>query len=143
MLTSESWEAQVAEFSQTHRVITFDLRGHGRSEKTKDGLDLDSLAADAAVLIDTLKLRPAHVLAFSMGTFIAMRLAARRADLVRSLTLIGPSADAEDWSNLPKYLFLINYVRFFGTSSTSAPLMKILFGRSFLADPCRRPQRER
>ncbi|MBU0834684.1 MAG: alpha/beta hydrolase [Alphaproteobacteria bacterium] len=143
MLASESWEAQVAEFSRTHRVITFDLRGQGRSEKTRDSLDLDSLAADAAVLIDTLKLGTVHVVAFSMGTFIAMRLAARRPDLVRSLTLIGPSADAEEWSNLPKYLFLINYVRLFGTSSISAPLMKILFGRSFLADPSRRPQRER
>ena len=32
-----SWAAQVAEFSRTHRVITVDLPGHGKSDGPKDG----------------------------------------------------------------------------------------------------------
>lgn len=142
MLPSTSWHAQVARFKETHRVITFDLRGQGRSEMTPHGLDLDTLACDAAALIDHLDLGPVHVVAFSMGTFIAMRLAARRPELVRSLTLIGPSADAEERSNLPRYKALIAFVTLFGPSLAAGPLMKILFGDTFLADPVARATRD-
>jgi pimeloyl-ACP methyl ester carboxylesterase len=142
MLPSTSWHAQAEHFRKTHRVITYDLRGQGRSEMTPDGLDLDNLAQDAAALIDKLGLDRVHVVAFSMGTFIALRLAARRPDLVRSLTLIGPSADAEERSNLPRYKALIAFVWLFGPSLASGPLMKILFGNTFLADPAASTIRE-
>lgn len=141
MLASPSWDTQVARLRQSHRVITFDLRGQGLSEKTTDKLDLDSLAEDAATLIDALGLVSAHVVAFSMGTFIALRLAARRQDLVRSLTLIGPSAEAEEVSNMPRHRALIAFVRLFGTWAVTGALMKILFGTSFLGDPTRAAER--
>jgi len=141
MLASDSWGEQVPRFAATHRVITYDLRGQGRSEKTRDGLGLESLAEDAAALIEKLGVARVHVVAFSMGTFVAMRLAARRPGLVRSLTLIGPSADAEEPSNLPRYRALIGFVRLFGTRAVTGPLMKILFGKTFLADPSVRARR--
>lgn len=56
LLASESWERQRAFFASTHRVVTFDLRGQGRSEHTRDRLDLDSLAGDAIALIKALEL---------------------------------------------------------------------------------------
>lgn len=143
MLASESWRAQVAQFAPGHRVITFDLRGQGKSEKTPDGLGLDDLAEDAAMLLEQLAPGPVHVVAFSMGTFIAMRLAARHPGHVRSLTLIGPSADAEEAANLPRYRLLIAFVRVFGTRWITAPMMKILFGATFLADPAMGKERNR
>ncbi|NUB45628.1 alpha/beta hydrolase [Fertoebacter nigrum] len=142
MLPSTSWHAQVDRFRATHRVIAYDLRGQGRSEMTPHGLDLDNLAEDAAALIETLSLDRVHVVAFSMGTFIAMRLAARHPALVRSLTLIGPSAEAEERSNLPRYKALIAFVQLFGPGLAAGPLMKILFGNTFLADPASRMTRE-
>jgi pimeloyl-ACP methyl ester carboxylesterase len=141
MLASDSWGEQVPRFAATHRVITCDLRGQGRSEKARDGLGLKSLAKDAAVLIEKLGIARVHVVAFSMGTFVAMRLAAHRPELVRSLTLIGPSADAEEPSNLPRYRALIGLVRLFGTRVVTGPLMKILFGKTWLADPSVRARR--
>ena len=146
MLASESWAAQVAAFAGRRRTIVYDLRGQGRSEKTVDRLDLDSLAEDAAALIETLDLGPSHVVGFSMGGFVAMRLAARRPDLVRSLTLIGPSADAEDAedaANLPKYRALIGLVRVTGVRPFVGPLLRILFGKTFLGDPDRAAERGR
>ena len=135
MLASESYEAQVAAFKSRYRVITYDLRGQGRSEKTKDGLGIDSLADDAIEFIQQVSSAPVHVVAFSMGTFIAMRLAARRPDLVRSLCLIGPSADAEEPENLPKYRKLIQFVKLFGPRLVAGRLMMILFGDTYLNDP--------
>lgn len=143
MLASESWAAQVAAFAGRRRTIVYDLRGQGRSEKTVDRLDLDSLAEDVAALIETLDLGPSHVVGFSMGGFVAMRLAARRPDLVRSLALIGPSADAEDAANLPKYRALIALVRVTGARPFVGPLLRILFGKTFLCDPDRAAERGR
>lgn len=142
MLASESWEAQVASFSATHRVVTFDLRGQGRSAHISAGLDLDNLAADTVELIRALRLGPCHLVGFSMGTFVAMRVAARRPELVRTVTLIGPSAEAEEPENLPRYRLLIALVKLFGPRPFTGPLMKILFGDTFLNDARRRPEAE-
>lgn len=135
MLASPSWHHQVAHLSQTHRVITFDLRGQGASEKTRDGLDLDSLAEDTAALIAALAPQGAHLAGFSMGSFVAMRVAARHPDLVRTLTLIGPSGEAEAPENRWRYAALIGLVSVFGPRIAIGPMMKILFGDSFLSDP--------
>ncbi|OYX26570.1 MAG: hypothetical protein B7Z10_02865 [Rhodobacterales bacterium 32-66-7] len=142
MLASESWRAQVAHFAPTHRVITFDLRGQGLSDKPRLGLGLDALAEDAVEVLTQLGIEAAHVVGFSMGSFIAMRLAARHPDLVRSLTLVGPSADAEEASNLPRYRLLIAIVRLFGPRVVTGAMLKILFGKTFLADPAVRAERE-
>ncbi|HEV7351561.1 MAG TPA: alpha/beta hydrolase [Brevundimonas sp.] len=143
MLASESWERQVAHFAGRYRVLTFDLRGQGRSEHPRAGLDLDNLAADTAELIHTLGLGPCHLVGFSMGTFVALRVAARRPELVRTLTLIGPSAEAEEPANLPRYRLLIGLVKAIGPAPFTRPLMKILFGDTFLKDPARRAEAER
>lgn len=143
MLASESFAAQREAFRNTHRVITFDLRGQGRSEKTRTGLDLDTLTADTAELIERLRCGPCHVVGFSMGSFVAMRLAARHPALVRTLTLIGPSADAEEPENLPRYARLIQFVRWFGPRLVAPRLMKILFGDTYLQSPAVAAERAR
>lgn len=143
MLPSQSWDQQVAEFSRDHRVVTFDLRGQGRSEHSRQGLDLDSLALDTADLICQVTAQsgggPVHLVGFSMGSFIALRVAARRPDLLRSLTLIGPSADAEEPENLPRYRLLIALVRWFGPGLFTEPMLKILFGRTFMEQSASQP----
>ncbi len=143
MLASESYAAQREAFRDRYRVITFDLRGQGQSDKTADRLDLDSLAEDTIALVERLNLGKPHLVGFSMGSFIAMRVAARRPDLVRSLTLIGASADAEEASHLPRYARLIRFVRWFGPRWIAPQLMKILFGDTFLGAAEAAPERER
>lgn len=137
MLASESWQAQRDHFALTHRVITYDLRGQGQSEHRRDGLGLDSLAEDAAELIHRLAPAGAHVVGFSMGAFIALRLGARHPALVRSLALVGVSADAESWRKMPAYAAMIGLVTLAGVGPVAPRMMQILFGRSILADPAR------
>ena len=72
-----------------------------------------------------------------------MRVAARRPGLVRSLTLIGPSAEAEEPENLPRYQLLIKLVSLFGPGPFVRPMMRILFGDTFLEDPGKRAERDR
>lgn len=62
---------QVPEFSKKYRVITYDLRGHGdsdRSERTETGMSLDRFATDLHQLIDYLGLKNVNLCGWSMGT---------------------------------------------------------------------------
>lgn len=127
--------AQVAEFSKQYRVIAYDHRGQGSSE-VGGPYDMDTVAADAAELIQTLVGGPVHFIGLSMGGFVGMRLAARHPELVKSLTLLETSANAEPLENLPQYKLLNGLVRWLGViPPIASKVMKIMFAKSWLADP--------
>lgn len=131
---------QVAFLKDHYQVITYDHRGQGRSEVTPGGYDMDQLYEDAIALIEALGTGPVHFGGLSMGGFVAMRLAARRPDLVRSLILMETSAGPEP--NKLNYGILNTIVRLFGVASVTQPVMKIMFGEPFLNDPNRKEERE-
>lgn len=67
-LSAESWKAQVPLLRDAgYRVISYDRRGFGRSDKPADGYEYDTLAADLAGLIDERDLRDVTLVGFSMG----------------------------------------------------------------------------
>lgn len=138
------FDAQVASLSGRYRCVTFDFRGQGRSEVTAGGYDMDTLADDAAALIEALGCAPCHFVGLSMGGFIGMRLAARRPELIRSLVLMETSADPEPAENVPRYRMLGGIVRALGglgMQLVMPKVMRIMFGRTFLADPSREAER--
>jgi pimeloyl-ACP methyl ester carboxylesterase len=132
---------QVAALRDRYRCIAWDHRGQGRSPVTADGYDMDTLAADAAALIERLGIAPVHYVGLSMGGFVGLRLAIRRPELLRSLTLIDTSAEPEPAANLPRYRLLNLIARVFGIGIVVDRVMPILFGPSFLADPARATER--
>jgi pimeloyl-ACP methyl ester carboxylesterase len=78
-----------------------------------------------------------------MGGFVGLRLAARRPELIRSLALLDTSADAERfWAGL-RYRAMAYLTRRFGPRVVFGPVMKIMFGPRFLADPARVAERDR
>ena len=66
-----------------------------------------------------------------------MRIAARYPELVRSLTLLSTSAEAEPPENGPKYRKLNFVARWIGLWAVTSKVMPIMFGQSFLNDPAR------
>jgi len=79
---------QVPEFLRAgYRCITFDNRGIGATE-TADGFTTDTMVADTAALIEKLDAAPVHIVAVSMGAFIAQELMVARPELVRSAVLM-------------------------------------------------------
>ncbi|SFN07123.1 alpha/beta fold hydrolase [Nitrosomonas communis] len=140
--SGQMFEAQVNALKDRYRCITFDFRGQGQSEVTRGGYDMETLYQDTVTLIEALGCAPCHFAGLSMGGFIGMRLAAWRPELLRSLILLGTSADAEPEENIPRYNRLNFIARWFGMRLVAAPVMRILFGQSFLADPNRAAQRE-
>ncbi len=67
-LSGASWSEQVPALTAAgHRVVTYDRRGFGHSDKPATGYDYDTFADDLAGLLETLDLRDATLVGFSMG----------------------------------------------------------------------------
>jgi pimeloyl-ACP methyl ester carboxylesterase len=67
-LSGEAWKKQITALSGAgYRVITYDRRGFGRSDKPASGYDYDTFAADLAGLIDDRQLSDVTLVGFSMG----------------------------------------------------------------------------
>lgn len=122
--------AQVAEFGRRYRVVTYDHRGQGDSARSAS-VDMDTLADDAAALITALDLGQVHVVGNSMGGFVALRLAARRPELLRSAVVLSSSADEE--GQVENFLALLEYARTAGIPETVDALAHIMFGDTTLA----------
>jgi non-heme chloroperoxidase len=68
-LSGHFWEKQVWPLLDAgHRVIAYDRRGFGDSSRPAFGYDYDSFAQDLDILMETLDLRDATLVGFSMGT---------------------------------------------------------------------------
>ncbi len=74
--------------SQHHRVIAYDLRGRGDSDKPESGYSVPVHAEDLARLIDVLGLERPIVIGHSLGAMIALYFAAHYPDKIRQLVLI-------------------------------------------------------
>lgn len=129
------FDKQVEFLKKKYRCVTFDFRGHGKSELTKNGYDIETLYEDAVEFINKLGITQCHFVGLSMGGFIGMRLAARKPQLIKSLILIGTSADPEPKSNILKYKLLNFVARWFGISLVANKVMQIVFGQKFLNNP--------
>ena len=81
------WEAQIPVFAQEFRVVAFDNRGAGRSDKPAGPYSMALFADDTAALMDFLDIDAAHIYGESMGGMIAQEVALRHPQRVRSLVL--------------------------------------------------------
>ncbi|MFZ4129330.1 alpha/beta fold hydrolase [Streptomyces cellulosae] len=77
-LSADDWDAQMLFFLQRgYRVIAHDRRGHGRSDQTAGGHEMDTYAADVAAVTDALDLRDAVHIGHSTGGGEVTRYVAR------------------------------------------------------------------
>jgi 3-oxoadipate enol-lactonase len=91
--STRDWELQAAYFSSCFQVITFDNRGHGRTDKPRGPYSVPQFAADAAAFLKAIGTVPAHIVGLSMGGMTAFQLAVAEPTLVKSLTIVnsGPA----------------------------------------------------
>lgn len=143
LMTHEMYRAQIEALKDRFRCIAYDHRGHGRSQATAGGYEMDNLYMDAVTLIETLGYAPCHFVGLSTGGFVGLRLAIRRPDLLKSLVLIDTSAEAETDSQLRQYNMLLYTFRFLGWRPVIGQVMSKLYGAKFLNDPVRRSELEK
>jgi len=67
-LNADVWDHQAAQLSKAgFRVVTYDRRGFGRSDKPAGGYDFDTFADDLANVIEQTGVRDATLVGYSMG----------------------------------------------------------------------------
>jgi non-heme chloroperoxidase len=77
-LSSDDWDSQMLFFlSHGYRVIAHDRRGHGRSDQTDTGNEMDTYAADVAAIVKALDLQDVVHIGHSTGGGEVARYAAR------------------------------------------------------------------
>jgi 3-oxoadipate enol-lactonase len=82
------WRAQIPHFSRKHRVVSFDMRGHGESAAPDYPYSLEMLAEDVIGVLDGLGVeRPAIYLGISIGGMVGQALGLRHPDRFRALIL--------------------------------------------------------
>ncbi len=136
--SARDWEAQVAEFAKRYMVITFDLRGHGRSDKPPGPYRMQMFAADTAGLLKTLGLEAAHVVGLSLGGGVAFQLAVDTPGLVKTLVIVN-SAPEMIIRTLPERLAI--WQRFAIVWVMGLPKMGEVLGKRLFPRPEHAPMR--
>lgn len=85
--TQQDWMDHVDWLSESWRVVTYDHRGHGLSDRA-EGYSLQALRDDLALLLDMLDAEPAVLLGHSMGGMVVQELVLSQPDTAAALVLM-------------------------------------------------------
>ena len=127
--SERDWEYQVDFFRKDYQVITFDVRGHGQSDKPPGPYSVPLFAADTAKLMEAVDITPAHVVGISMGGMIAFQLAVDRPDLVKSMVIVNSSPELVPRTFKERLLIVQRFaiVRLLGMRKMGEVLSKRMF----------------
>jgi 3-oxoadipate enol-lactonase len=128
-----SWAYQIPVLAQHFRVLTYDCRGQGQSDKPAGPYSQELHARDLAGLLRVLGIRKTHLFGISNGGTVAMTLALNYPDYVERLVLVDTFAyaDVAMQAKLRSWLVALE---------TGGPIMRFdvaspwVWGRDFIAD---------
>jgi 3-oxoadipate enol-lactonase len=86
------WYRQLEVFGRVFRTIALDYRDIGGSDPVSEPYTIADLANDAVAVLSTLGVQRAHLVAHSMGGFVALQMALRHPKRVEKLVLVSTSA---------------------------------------------------
>jgi 3-oxoadipate enol-lactonase len=87
-LDAHAWDGLLPRVATSHRVITYDLRGHGSARSCDLPASYEPLVDDLAAVLDARGLERAHVVGHSFGGQVAAAFATSHPDCVSALTVI-------------------------------------------------------
>jgi pimeloyl-ACP methyl ester carboxylesterase len=86
--THKMWENQVAGLSDRFRVITYDWRGTGDSDKPRSGYTAANVASDLVRLVESLNIAPATLVGHGIGAQVVLLATTARPDIVSKMVLV-------------------------------------------------------
>ena len=88
----ESWDDVAPRFAESRRVLRYDTRGAGMSQKVRGQLGIDTMADDIAALLDALGIVGRVALAgIAVGGAIALHFAARHSERTSAVAVGSPA----------------------------------------------------
>jgi pimeloyl-ACP methyl ester carboxylesterase len=97
VLTHFNFEYQMKELSKYFQVVTFDIRGHGRSSFSKQPLTYSLIVEDMKQLLDHLKIQKIFICGYSTGGSIALEFLLSYADRALGGIVISGMSEVSDW----------------------------------------------
>ena len=95
--SKNAWNLQRIAMATRFRIISFDNRGAGRSDKPTEPFTLEQMADDALAVLDAAGIETAHVVGASMGGVISQIVTVKYPHRVRSLTLVCTACRNHPW----------------------------------------------
>ena len=87
-MSVNGWYLQIPDFSKRHKVLRYDCRGQGNSDKPDGDYSQLAHARDLRDLMDNLNIQKAHVVGLSNGGMIAQHFAIEFPEKVGALVLV-------------------------------------------------------
>jgi len=128
-LSSAIWQPQL-KLSDQYRVITPDLRGHGRSPAPEGIYEMDLLARDVLWLLDALRIQTAIIMGHSMGGYVTLALWKLAPERFLGMGLIASQAGADTQEARQKRFALAEKVSAEGAKA----VVDAMLGRLFAPD---------
>ena len=105
----DMWRPLIADLADDYEVIAFDCRGHGKSDKPHEpeqyGIEMVN---DIVRLMDHLQIKRAHIIGYSMGGFIVVKMLVEHPDRFSTAAIGGSKGlkeeDLKEQTSLTKYL---------------------------------------
>lgn len=95
-LKKEMWIAQVSAFEKYYKVLTFDNRGVGKSDRPDMPYTMELFADDLAGLMDALEIDKAHMMGYALGGMYLQKFALKYPERLKKLILLNTVASFPD-----------------------------------------------
>lgn len=133
----EFWIGQIGELSKEFKVIIFDNRGVGKSDRPDELYTMEMLRDDLKALIDFLNIKKAHLIGHSEGGMIIQHFVLKYPEMVDKLILISTNMGFPDESAVE--LFKNNQIAIYESRlkdpiKTFYDKMKLRFSRKFFKE---------
>jgi pimeloyl-ACP methyl ester carboxylesterase len=94
-MNSKMWDEQVEYFKGKFRVLTYDVRGFGQSEREEGNYTIDSHADDLLDITGNLGIENPVICSLSMGGYIALRIMEKAQDKLKAAILCDTKSEAD------------------------------------------------
>jgi len=126
------WDEQRTLLSKNHRVITYDIRGHGKTTSGYKDYTMELLADDLKHLIDHLNLKNFILGGFSMGGYIALAFCRKYKTPFKKLILMNTKHTADSEETKENRQVLAQRVESNGVESVSSILINRMLTKETL-----------
>ncbi len=92
----ENWYELIKRLQHRYRIVSVDMRNHGKSDKPRERFEIGRMADEVAGMMDAVGIDRAAVAGFSMGGMIAQELAHRHPHRVSRMVLMGTTSHHSD-----------------------------------------------
>jgi 3-oxoadipate enol-lactonase len=122
-----SWQPQFEAMSKHRRVIAFDQRGYGESERRAERMSIDLLATDLIQLMDALKIDRAIGCGLSMGGYVLMNAVSRFPERFAGIVLADTQCIADSDENRGNRMKSIEEISSKGMEPFTEKMLQKLF----------------